>query len=166
MEEVTTLGLQNSQEHALLQKLRAKLASPGAPGAPPPVAPPAVSSVTHFPPTATNQRQNYEAFTNYLPASVRIWKPINHVARGLECRVPRHRIVASDLAFLRPFEKVVNRFPCRGVGAHAARGQRPVLQVPHTVGLDFSFGAHQAGPGYGDPRRDVHSGRGVANGSE
>ena len=61
-----------------------------------------MQSVTPFQQRSGLQRQNYEALTMYLPASVRIWNPINPIARGLECGVPRRCTVASDLAVLSP----------------------------------------------------------------
>ena len=155
MEEISALGLEKCQERGLLEMLRTKLVSHRAPIAPPVVAPPAMNIFT---PGTVKGRQNYESFTMYVPASVRIWKHINPIARGLECRAHRHRTVASDLAVVSPVEQGVNRFPYRGVGARAARGERPVLQVPRKVGLAFSFGADQAEPRSGDPRHDVHNG--------
>ena len=158
MEEIIAMGFERSQQRDLLEMLRTKLVSHRAPVAPPaasglttappaasglPMAPPAASgrpiappAMTLFTPGQGRTRQNYENLTMYLPASVRIRKQINPIARGLDCRAPRHRTVASDLAVVSPVEQGVNRFPYRGVGARAARGQRQVLQVPRKVGLD------------------------------
>ena len=151
MEEIIALGFERCQQRDLLEMLRAKLASHRAPVAPPaasglttappaasglPTAPPAIELFTPIQQGLTPSRQNYETFTMYVPASVRIWKHINPTARGLECRAPRHRTVASDLAVVSPVEQGVSRFPYRGVGARAARGQRRVLQVPRKVGLE------------------------------
>ena len=172
MEEINAMGFERSQQRGLLEMLRTKLVSHRAPVAPPaasglttsPPAPPAASdrptanaaqAMTLFTPGQGRTRQNYENLTMYLPASVRIWKQINPIARGLDCRAPRHRTVASDLAVVSPVEQGVNRFPYRGVGARAARGQRQVLQVPRKVGLGLSFGDNQAEPRSCDSRLDV-----------
>ena len=171
MEEIIALGFERSQQRDLLEMLRTKLVSHRAPVAPPaasglttsPPAPPAASdrptandaqAMTLFTP-GQRGRQNYENLTMYLPASVRIRKQINPIARGLDCRAPRHRTVASDLAVVSPVEQGVNRFPYRGVGARAARGQRQVLQVPRKVGLGLSFGDNQAEPQSCDSRLDI-----------
>ena len=172
MEEIIALGFERCQQRDLLGMLRAKLVSHRAPVAPPaasglttsPPAPPAASdrptanaaqAMTLLTPGQGRTRQNYENLTMYLPASVRIRKQINPIARGLDCRAPRHRTVASDLAVVSPVEQGVNRFPYRGVGARAARGQRQVLQVPRKVGLDLSFGDDQAEPQSCDSCLDI-----------
>ena len=84
MEEISTLGFDANQKRELLEALRAKLASHGAPKSPPSHTPPTMQSVPPFQPCAAPaKRQNYETLTMYIPASVRLWKPSNPIARGL-----------------------------------------------------------------------------------